>query len=173
MDLHDAIKARKSVRKYQSTPIPEEVLNKVLDAMRVAPSGCNYQPWRFIVVKDQATKDALVPACKGQSFISQASAIVVGCGFEEKSYQHMGGWGTSMVVDVAVALDHLTLAAAAEGLGTCWIGAFKEEGVRQVLGIPSAVRVVALIPVGYPDETPTARPRRALTDVVCYDKWKE
>jgi nitroreductase len=173
MDIYEAIKTRRSVRKYKGDAIPEDVLDRVLDAMRLAPSGCNFQPWKFVVVKDEKIRQALVPSCRDQGFIAQAPVIIVGCGWEKRSYQHMGNWGTSAVVDVTIALDHLTLAAASEGLGTCWIGAFDEKEVRGILGIPSDVRVVALTPLGYPEESPSATPRKNLDEILCEDGWRD
>src|SRR5512143_3549214 len=119
MDVMEAIRIRRSVRKYQSTPIPADVMNRMLDALRLAPSACNYQPWRFIVVNDVIQRERLVAACRNQTFIGQAPVVIVGCGFPAKAYQRMGGAGNSVDIDLAIAFDHLTLAAAEAGLGTC------------------------------------------------------
>jgi nitroreductase len=152
MDVFEAIRIRRSVRKYQSRPIPDDVLDRMLEALRLAPSACNYQPWRFIVVRDEKTREAVAHASCEQMFIAQAPVIVVGCGFPAKAYQKMGGAGNSVDIDVAIALDHLMLAAAEAGLGTCWIGAFSEQAVKDVLNLPDDVKVVALTPLGYPAE---------------------
>jgi nitroreductase len=128
------------------------VLDKMLEAVRLAPSACNYQPWRFVVVRDEQKREALAHAARDQRFIAQAPVIIVGCGHPEKAYQQMGGKGNSVDIDVAIALDHLTLAAAEAGLGTVWIGAFDEDAVRRILDIPDGVKVVALTPLGYPAE---------------------
>jgi len=150
MDVMQAIRTRRSVRSYDSRPIPDDVMQHLKDSLRLAPSACNYQPWRFILVTDPALKRALAKASMGQNFIAEAPLIVVGCGFSDRAYKHMGGYGNSIDVDLAIALDHLTLAAVAEGLGTCWIGAFYEEQVKKLLDIPADVKPVALTPVGYP-----------------------
>jgi nitroreductase len=171
MDIHQVIKERKSIRKYRPDPVPAEKLAAVLDAMRLAPSGKNAQPWRFIVVRDAGLKEKLVEACNGQRFVGEAPVVVVGCGWEQKAYSKMGGYWNSLSVDVAIALDHLALTAVAEGLGTCWIGSFKEDTVREILGIPQEVKVIALMALGYPAVEPEAKPRKSLEEVVVFDSW--
>ena len=150
MTVLEAIRNRRSVRSYQPKAIPEETLRRMCDALRLAPSACNLQPWRFILVTEHETKLRLAKAAKNQTFIAEAPVVVVACGFPDKAYQHMGGSGNSVEIDVAIAVDHLTLAAVEEGLGTCWIGAFAEHEVRSILGVPADVHVVAMTPLGYP-----------------------
>jgi len=150
MTVLEAIRTRRSVRSYSSRPIPEEVMQRLRDAMRFAPSACNLQPWRFVIVTDPRLRQSLGRAANDQMWIADAPVIVVACGFPRVAYGRMGGRHSSLDIDVAIALDHLTLAAVAEGLGTCWIGAFSEEQVKSILGIPADVRVVALTPLGYP-----------------------
>jgi nitroreductase len=150
MDVLEAITRRRSVRSYSSKPIEPKVMERMRKALRYAPSACNLQPWRFILVDDEAMRRELAAASHGQSWIAQAPVTVVACGFPGQAYKRMGGYGNSVDVDLAIALDHLTLAAAAEGLGTCWIGSFDEGKVKQLLGIPASAKVVALAPLGYP-----------------------
>jgi len=173
MDIYEAIKQRTSVRAYSSKPVEEDKLLKILDAARLAPSGKNGQPWIFIVVKDDEMRKKLVPACKGQEFIAQAPVVIVACGREELAYKKMGGYWNSLPVDIGIALEHLMLAATAEGLGTCWIGAFFEEEVKKLLSIPDDVKVVALTPLGYPAGEKKWRPRKNLEEIVMYEKWHE
>jgi len=158
MDVLDAIRIRRSVRKYRNDPIPDGVMDKMLEALRLAPSACNYQPWRFIVVRDQKMREALAHASRDQMFMAQAPVIIVGCGFPARAYQKMGGYGNSADLDVAIAFDHLMLAAAEAGLGTCWIGAFDEKAVKRLLNLGDEVKVVALTPLGYPAEPGVLRP---------------
>ncbi len=158
MDVMQAIRIRRSVRSYQETPIPAELLDRLFEALRLAPSACNYQPWRFIVVTNPETRTRLAAACRNQAFIAQAPVVIVGCGFPAKAYQRMGGSGNSVDIDVAIAFDHLMLAAAEAGLGTCWIGAFEEKAVKEILGVPEEAKVVALTPLGYPSEPGLLRP---------------
>ena len=173
MDIYAAIKERTSVRSYKSDPIAEDVLEKILDAARLAPSGKNGQPWTFIVVKDREMRKQLVPACKNQEFVGQAPVVIVACGHEDRAYKKMGGYWNSMPLDIGIALEHLMLAAASEGLGTCWIGAFFEEQVRGLLGVPPDVKIVALTPIGYPAEEKTHRPRKSLQEIVMREKWEK
>ncbi len=168
MTVMEAIRRRRSVRQYQGRAIPEPVLEEVTEALRLAPSACNHQPWRFVLVTEAGLRAQLARACSNQRFIAEAPVVVVGCAFPEAAYPRMGGYWNSCEVDVAIALDHLMLAAAEVGLGTCWIGAFDEAQVKGVLGIPEGTKVVALTPLGYPEHqgmlepaTPGARKPRA------------
>ncbi len=125
-------------------------MERMRQALRWAPSACNLQPWRFIFVTDPELRRKLAVACNGQEWIAKAPVTVVGCGRPQEAYMGMGGYGNSADIDVAIALDHLTLAAVADGLGTCWIGAFEEGRVKQLLDVPPSVKVVAMTPLGYP-----------------------
>jgi len=171
MDVFEAIKNRRSIRSYKTDPIDDKIIKTLLEAMRLAPSGKNLQPWKFIVVKDPKIKDELVPACRNQTFIAKAPCIIVACAFEKQSYDKMGSYMSSWAVDVAIAIDHLTLAAASLGIGTCWIGAFNETEVKKILNIPDEVRVLALTPLGYPEFIPPPRSRKSLEEIICYDKY--
>jgi len=171
MSVLDVIRARRSIRRYKPDPIPEEVLFRVLEAVRLSPSGKNLQPWRFILVRDQDTKNRLAKASAGQSFIARAPVVVVACGFPEKCYSRMGNYMKSWPVDVAIAVEHLVLQAQEEGLGTCWIGAFEEKDVKAILNIPEEVRVLALTPLGYPDIIPDPRGRKRLEEIVSYERY--
>jgi len=174
MDFYDVVRTRRSIRSYKPDPVPEEVLDRVLEAVRVAPSGSNRQPWRFIIVRDEAVKKRLVSACDNQRFIAQAPVVIVACGFNINydRGEYMGDM--SMLVDVAIAFTHLVLAARNEGLGTCWVGAFNNEEVKKVLGIPGDVNVVAVTPLGYPkDENAFTEPgdRKPLNEITSTDKF--
>ncbi|MBU0637378.1 MAG: nitroreductase family protein [Planctomycetes bacterium] len=150
MEVLEAIKNRRSVRSYATRPIPPDVFARLRQALRYAPSACNYQPWHFVLVTDEQLRGKVAQASAGQHWMADAPVIVAACCLPEQAYPNMGGTVNSGAVDVAIALDHLTLAAVAEGLGTCWIGAFDEGQVKRVLGIPATVRLVALTPLGYP-----------------------
>jgi nitroreductase len=150
MDVLEAIRNRRSVRAYDSRPIPDDVMHRLRQALRWAPSACNYQPWRFILVRDAKLRERLATAARAQMFIAQAPLIVVACGEPDRAYPTMAGHYNSLDIDLAIALDHLSLTAVAEGLGTCWIGAFDEAEAKEVLRVPAKVRVVAMMPVGYP-----------------------
>ena len=169
MNFYDVIKNRRSVRKYKKDPIPEEALLRVLEAARLAPSGKNFQPWKFIIVKDKLIKEALARASADQFFIAEAPVIIVGLGFPDESYARMGRYMKSWAVDVTIALDHLMLQAQEEGLGTCWIGSFEEEEVKEILNVPEGVKVLALTPLGYPRVVPPFRGRKSLDEIISYD----
>ncbi len=171
MKVLDVIQKRRSVRKYKKDPIPEKALRRVLEAARLAPSGKNIQPWKFIIVKDKALKEKLAQASAGQFFMAQAPVIIVGCGFPDNCYAHMGRYMKSWSVDVTIALEHLILQAQEEGLGTCWIGSFEEEEVKAILNLPENVKVLALTPLGYPGEIPRFRGRKNLDEIISYERF--
>jgi nitroreductase len=158
MNVLDAIRTRSSVREYADRPIPNDVLERMRQALRCAPSACNHQPWHFIFVGDAELRRAVARAANDQLWIADAPLIIVGCGHPQQAYKTMGGYGNSVDIDVAIALDHLTLAAAADGLGTCWIGAFDERRVKQLLNVPPQVKIVAMTPLGYPDSPDLIHP---------------
>jgi len=171
MGFYDVLKKRKSVRKYKSDPIPDDVLNRILEAGRIAPSAKNIQPWRFIVVKDPEIKKKVAQASRGQLWIADADVILVGCILEKIAWGRMGGYMSSGPVDLAIAIEHMILAAANEGLGTCWIGAFVEKDVKEILHVPDDVKVIALTPIGYPAEEPIDRGRKKIKEIVSYDRY--
>ncbi|HHY76605.1 MAG TPA: nitroreductase [Firmicutes bacterium] len=164
MDVFEAIANRRSIRAYKNEPVPADALDKILEAARIAPSAGNRQEYKFIVVTDEATRKALVPACNNQTFVGDAGAVIVGCATNPERRYH--------AVDVAIAIDHMTLAAHALGLGTCWIGAFSEEKVKELLGIPAEVKVVALLPVGIPAREGVVRPRKSKEELFVKERWQ-
>lgn len=144
MDAFEAIEKRKSIRKYEPTPVPKDKLEKILEAARLAPSAGNQQPRHFIVVTDAGKRKALSEGMYAK-FLKQAPVVIAACGDEKVSPK----W---FVVDVAIAVQNMALAAVEEGLGSCWIGSFDESRVRDVLKIPNNLRVVVLLAIGYPGE---------------------
>lgn len=171
MSVLDVIRERRSVRVYKSDPIPEESILRVLEAARLAPSGKNLQPWKFVVVQDVKLKKRLAKASNQQDFIADAPLIIVACGFPDECYRAMGRYMESWPVDVTIALEHLILQAQEEGLGTCWIGSFEEEEVKSLLDVPEHVKVLALTPLGYPGEVPEFRGRKPLEKIISYDSF--
>jgi nitroreductase len=171
MSVLEIIRRRRSIRKYKDDPIPEDVLFRVLEAARLAPSGKNLQPWKFIIVRDKLLKKKLAEASIRQYFMAEAPVVIVACGFPDECYSQMGRYMKSWPVDVAIALEHLILQAEEENLGTCWIGAFEEKDVKSILGIPQEVRVLALTPIGYPVEKPPSRRRKTLGEIISYEKY--
>ncbi len=169
MTVHEAIQNRFSVRSYQDKPVEEEKLLRVLEAARLAPSAGNRQEWRFVVVRDAETRRALMDAANGQAFIAQAPVVIAACAQGERHVMTCGQ--LSYPIDVAIALEHIALAATEEGLGTCWVGAFKEDQVKRILGLPADVRVVELMPLGYPATSPGPKRRLALEEIVKWERW--
>ncbi|NQT67580.1 MAG: nitroreductase family protein [Actinobacteria bacterium] len=167
----DLIEKRKSIRSYKPQDVEEEKLNYILQAFRKAPSAKNLQPWKLIIVKDKKKISDLSIACNNQTFLSEAPILIVACAKEDEAYGVMGGYMNSYSVDIALALEHLILAATEKGLGTCWIGAFKEKLVKDLLDVPDNVRVVAITPVGYPAVEGRIRGRKPISEIVCYDKY--
>ena len=170
MDVYEAISRRKSVRSFRDAEIPEAVISRLFGGARLAPSASNRQEWRFVAVRDPALRKQLSGAARDQKHVAQAAMVVACCA---ETDGHIMACGQACYpIDVAIAIDHLTLCATAEGLGTCWIGAFKENEVKEILGIPSPIRVVALLAVGYPDDpSPAEKDRRALETIVKYERW--
>jgi nitroreductase len=165
MDVFDAIKARRSIRKYKPQPIPTEKLEAILEAARLAPSAANRQPWRFIIIQDPERKKALAEAANHQTFLENAAAIVAAVGDPDLSTR----WFEK---DTMIALEHMVLAATTLGYGTCWIGAFNEDTIKNLLKIPQKTKVVALMPIGIPDEMPAARPRKKPSEVFTKEDWQ-
>jgi nitroreductase len=170
MDVFTAISQRSSVRAYKSTDVEEDKLKKILEAARLSPSASNRQEWKFIVVKDKEIKKKLAKAAFGQSFIGEAPIVVVACGTETKTV--MGCGQPTHTVDVSIACAYMILQAYELGLGTCWIGAFKEDEVKKILNIPEHIRVVAMTPLGYPNQPSSRKSRKSLDQIVCFEKYE-
>ena len=171
MDVHTAIRTRRSVRAYRSDPVPEESLKKILEAARLAPSAANRQQWKFVVVRDPEKRKQLSQAAHHQGFVGEAPVVIAAVALEPERV--MSCEVPAYAVDLAIAVDHITLAAVEEGLGTCWIGAFSQEEVRRILNIPSRYKVVALLPLGFPADKPKAKSRKELEEIVCYETFTE
>lgn len=168
----EAVRKRKSVRTYQDKEIAQEKLERVLEAARLAPSAKNLQEWRFVVVKDKETRQKLIPAANNKAFVGNAPVIIACCA-ENTDYVMRCGQ-PAYPIDVAIAIDHMTLKAVEEGLGTCWIGSFFEDQVKEILNIPKDIRVVELLILGYPtDEVEKIKQRLSLEEIVMYEKWSK
>ncbi len=164
MDFYETVESRRSVRAYRPDPVEEDRLQRVLEAARLAPSAANRQPVHFYVVTDPALRERLLQAYSQEWFVG-APVIICACSRESEAWCRSDGKSYADV-DLTIAMDHLILAATAEGLGTCWIGAFKPAPLRQILGIPPELEPVAMTPLGYPAEEPSARPRKPLEQIV-------
>ena len=162
MEVKTAIENRRSIRKYKAKPIPQSVLLELLEAARLAPSGANRQPFQLIVVTDPVKKKGLVPLCKNQAFVDEASVFIAGIDDPQQKWSK---------VDLSIALDHLSLAAVEKGLGTCWVGAFDPEKLAEYLGVPKDKVITVCMSLGYPDESPDARSRKPIKDITYWNKY--
>jgi nitroreductase len=206
MDVSEAIGKRRSIRKFKPDLIPEEKIRLLLESARLAPSGTNTQPWRFIVIKDNDTKKKLQEAAHNQRHVKSAPIIIVCCAdlkvfkeFPERvdeliesgvlpertrevfiPYLKKGmdtvtkdALMVAAAANVAIAVEHIVLQAVEIGLGTCWVRWYEDNKVKEILDIPEHVEVMALLPVGVPDEEPSPRPRLNLDKIVYREKFGE
>jgi nitroreductase len=169
MDLYEAIKSRYSVRSYLNKSVEQVKLDRILEAARMAPSGSNRQPWKFVVVRDAETRKKLVRACSDQTFVGQAPVVIAAVGLTPDRVMSCEVPGDP--VDVAIALEHVALAATAEGLGTCWIGAFNQGRVRALLGIPADAKVIEVMTLGYPGDHRRPKSRKPMKELISYGHW--
>jgi len=170
MNVNKAILQRRSVRNYSKEEVSEEKLLAVLEAARLAPSASNKQPYKFVVVKDKENRKQLAKAAHNQSFVSEAPVVIAAVSLEPEHI--MSCEVPAYAVDLAIAIDHMTLAAVEEGLGTCWIGAFYQEEVKRILSIPQNYKVAALLPLGYPGDVSGPKIRKDLEKLVCYETFE-
>ena len=171
MDTFEAIKKRRSIRGYLDKAVEENKLLKILEAAREAPSASNRQEWRFIVVKDETTRKKLCQAAKGQKFVAEAPVVIACCAQTDNHTMTCGQ--LCYPIDIAIAIDHMTLVAVALGLGTCWIGAFDETAAKKLLGVPADVRIIELMPLGYPADKPRPKTRMRFDEIVMNDAWRK
>jgi nitroreductase len=171
VEVYEAIRARHSVRSFRDRAVEPAKLARVLEAAHLAPSARNEQEWRFVVVSDPAKKEALATEASSEHFMLEAPLIIAACAQTDGRVMRCGQ--QAYPIDVAIALDHLSLAAVAEGLGTCWIGSFDPVRVRRILGIPPEVQVVELMLLGYPRLTgaPPKKNRLPLEEIVHTEAW--
>lgn len=170
MEVMEAIKKRRSIRDFEDRDVEDGKLNLLLEAARLAPSASNRQEWRFVVVKDRESRQKLMAAAKGQPFVGEAPVVIACCAQTDNHVMTCGQ--LCYPIDVAIAIDHMTLKAVEEGLGSCWVGAFYEDEVKKILNIPAHIRVVELLAVGYPARQPSGKKNRlAMEDIVRRERW--
>jgi len=170
MEFSELIVRRYSCRAYKQEPVEEEKLERILEAANMAPTACNLQPFRFIVVNTRGREDKLKQIYPADWFV-QAPIVVCACAIPKIAWSRRDGRNYADV-DTTIAMDHLILAAADLGLGTCWIAAFDVDAAREILSIPSGVEPIAFTPVGYPADDPRAKRRKSIEEIVCYDRWE-
>lgn len=169
MDVQKAIRSRRSIRAYDSRGVEEDKLLRVLESGRLSPSAGNRQERRFVIVRDANMRKLLSEAARNQGFVAEAPVVIAACSIEKEYIMSCGQ--LAYPIDTAIAVDHMTLQAVEEGLGTCWIGAFDEKKVKEILNIPDNVRVVTLLPLGYPSDIPPPTSRKSIAEIVMWEKW--
>lgn len=168
MLVFEALRTRRSIRKYKPIPVEKEKLDLIMEVARTSPSSSNKQQWKFVVVQDKKKLEQFTGIANGQTFVGTAPVIIAACG---------PLWGKSNcgqnrhTVDCSIACSYMMLAAHDVGLGTCWLGNFQQDAAREILGVPEDWEIVALLTLGYPDETPVMRPRKTTDEVVRYDTF--
>lgn len=160
MDFTKVVEKRRSIRRYKPDPVPDDLIKEILESARVAPSAGNRKPCHFIIVKDAERKKAMGL----RDWAVEAPVIVVGCADSSLS-------PTWHLVDFAIAFEHIILAATNLGLGTCWQGRLEDERIKKILNIPAPIKVVAVTSLGYPAESPEPKARKALSEMVHYEKF--
>lgn len=173
MDFQTVYTTRRSVRTYSERSVPDDILNRVLEAARQAPSAMNNQPWRFVIIRDPVTRQRIAELASYQTFVAEAPILLVCCG---RRYHNTHSWiGNQLfVVDVTIAIDHLTLAARNEGLGTCWVGAFDHDRLARLIDVPDDHAIVVLVPLGYPTSDRAFHPtteRVPLSEIVFNERF--
>jgi nitroreductase len=172
MELKEVIRNRHIVRSFSSTPIPKLILDEILIAANRAPSAGNLQARDFIIIDDQRIKAKLSAAALDQTFLVEASIIIVVCANQKRiSPYGMRGKELYCIQDAAAAVEHILLAAVDYGLDACWVGAFNEQAVSKILRVPSYIRPVAMIPLGYSKKKRTATRRMNIKDLVHFNHW--
>jgi nitroreductase len=178
-DIMDIIKGRRSVRKFEDRPVPDEALQKLFEAVQYAPSWANTQVWEIVVVRDSAVKsrlqEAMAPKNPATRAIVEAPVVLAICGrsaasgyYDGKVTTKFGDW---MLFDLGIATQNICLTAHEMGLGTVIVGLFFHDQAKEILAVPPGMELVALIPLGWPAKTPAAPKRRAISDFTHYDKF--
>ncbi len=171
MEVLEAIKSVKSVSKYKPDPVPEQKVQAVANAARLALSADNLQPWKFIVVSDEDRKRKLEGMTTNSKKLPDAPLLVVACARLDEAVAMVGGYMNSYPVDVGMAIAQLTVAATSEGLGTSWVFSFNEEKVKALLGIPADARVVGLAALGFPEAFEPPAGRKHLSEILAYNAY--
>ena len=171
MHIMEVIKQRRSIRDYKDRPVPDEKLNRILEAARLSPSARNSQDRKFIVIREKEQRLKLAQSAGHQPHVAKAPVLIAAVG--TKPEYHMPNGVPAYPVDLAIALDHMTLVAVEEGLGTCWIGGFSQEMAKEVLRVPDNYTIGALLTLGFPKTIPDSKPRKTFEDTVCHESFRE
>ncbi|BBF42731.1 nitroreductase family protein [Lachnospiraceae bacterium KM106-2] len=175
------VESRRSIRRYQKREVSEEIILEILEAARLAPSGSNTQPWQFIIIRSEKQKERITAVDHNQRWMLSAPVFIVCVGDIRCRIKDSDGMELDetsplpelklVIRDMAIAAEHILLKAEQLGLGSCWTGWYEQKEMREVLGIPTDKYVVGVITIGYADENPKARPRKALSELIRYERW--
>ena len=165
MNCVEKMYTRRSIRKYKDEPVPEDVINSILEAGRLSPSAVNRQPWHFVVVKDQKIKEEIYHE-RYSPFIKTADFTVVGLYLPSEALTEK-----LSLIDVTIALQSMVTAAWMHDIGSCWIGGFNEEKIKKTLNLPEEAKIVCLVSFGVPDEEPAQRPKKTMNEIIHYNTW--
>jgi nitroreductase len=154
VNFTDVIQTRRAIRKYKKDVVSEEKLQKLFEAIRLAPSGNNHQPYKFLFVKDETKRKEIVSKACHQEFLYDAPVLMIACCEKGRSF------------DAAIAVENMVLAATNEGLGTCWVGWFERDVVSQILAIPEGMEPCILVAIGYADEVPESKERKSIEELI-------
>ena len=169
MEFQELIRVRRSIRGYRPETVPADALGRILEAARLAPTAANRQPFHLLVVTEPSIRKRLKEVYDRDWFWT-APMIIVGCVDPAQAWQRSDGFSAAEV-DVSIVMDHVILAAANEGLGSCWICNFDEVKAKEILGIPPEVRAIAMTPIGFPAAEPREFQRKALSELIRYERW--
>lgn len=167
----DLLNERYSCRNYSTAPVDRDTLMRVLEAARLAPSACNRQPWRFVVVTDPQTRAEML--VRSRECFMKAPAVIVACGDHATAWHRVADNKDHTDVDLSIAVEHICLAAATLGLGTCWVCSFDTEATRKAIAIPDGWEPIALIPIGYPaaSDAAPAKQRKHADEIIRWEKF--
>jgi len=168
MEFQEVIRKRYSVRAYKPDDLPAEVIDKILEAARIAPTACNNQSFKLLVIKTASFKEELRKIYPQEWFV-QAPYVIGICSISQEGWVRRDGKNYAEV-DAAIVMDHLILQATDLGLGTCWVGAFNPEAAREFLDLPAEMEPLAFTPLGYPADKPGIRRRKPMAELVQYIK---
>jgi nitroreductase len=168
MDFFEVVKTRQSIRAFQSRPVEEEKVNRIIETVNLAPSAGDLQAYEIVVVRDSRRKRELARAAGGQDFVSEAPVCLVFLAYPERSSRKYGSRGSELycLQDATIAAAYAQLASTALGLASTWVGAFDEGAVAKVVKAPRNKRPIVILPVGYGNETPAFTPRRRFAEIV-------
>jgi SagB-type dehydrogenase family enzyme len=173
MEVFDAIRARRSIRKYKDKQVAWDNIVTIMQAGKYAPSAGNLQNWKFIVVKNDETRKAIAKACLQQEWMEVAPVFIAVVAEPEKAERYYGTRGARLytIQGCAAAIQNMLLTAHSLGLGTCWIGAFDEDEIFRILNLPEEKSVQAVITIGYADETPQPPQKYRIEYMMFFEKW--